>query len=156
MYYFYMKSLQESLFDDNIKKTLTIRDVCVLNQTNTGRGIIAHGMPIGQMFSAEKIRKYPHPYDTQNNSFYNLLDCLIGIIVDQPMPSKSEIRTSGETWCNNLKKVLTKYIFRSWRSEWDKKCDVYLIEYPHDCFAVSIDFDCGTGSYEFIFKPKTS
>jgi len=34
-----MKSLKESLFDDNIKKDLTIRDVCELNPTKTGRGI---------------------------------------------------------------------------------------------------------------------
>lgn len=151
-----MKSLQESLFDDNIKKDLTIRDVCELNPTKTGRGITAIGMPIGQMFSAQKIRKYPHPYDIQNSSVYNLLDYFVGIIVDQPMPSKSNIKTSDHKWCENLKKVLTKYVTRSWRSEWDKKINIYLIEYPNDGFAVSIDFECGTGSYEFLFKQKNS
>ena len=151
-----MKSLKESLFDNNIKKDLTIRDVCDLNQTNTGRGIIAAGMPIGQMFSAKKIRKYPHPYDIQNSSGLNLLDYFVGIIVDQPMPSKTDIKTSNVKWCENLKKVLTKYVERGWRLEWDKKVDIYLIEYPNDCFSVSIDFDCGTGSYEFLFKQKNS
>lgn len=149
-----MKNLQESLFDNNIKKVLTIRDVCVLNQANTGRGIIAGGIPIGYFFSIATLRKYPHPYDTTGNSEYNSLDYLIGVIVDQPMPSKSDIKTSNTKWCENLKKVLTKYVARNWRFEWNKKINVYLIEYPNDCFAVSIDYDCGAGSYDFIFKLK--
>jgi len=153
-----MKSLQESLFDDNIKKDLTIRDVCELNPTKTGRGIIAAGIPIGYFFSVDKLKKYPHPYDTTSNPEYNSLDYLIGVIVDQPMPSTSNIKTYDYKWkwCENLKKTLTKYVTRSWRSEWDKKIDIYLIEYPNDCFAVSIDFDCGAGSYEFLFKQKNS
>ena len=151
-----MKSLQESLFDDNIKKDLTIRDVCELNQTATGRGLIGMGIPIGHFFNVEKLKKYPNPYIDYYFSGVNSLDYLIGIIMDQPMPTKSNIKTSDHKWCEKLKKDLTKYVSRSWKSEWDEKINIYLIEYPRDCFAVSIDFDHGSGSYEFVFKPKNS
>ena len=103
-----------------------------------------------------KLKKYPHPYDLLCDPEYNSLDYLIGVIVDQPMPLKSNIKTSDHKWCEKLKKDLTKYVPGSWRSEWDKKINIYLIEYPHDCFAVSIDFDHGIGSYEFLFKQKNS
>lgn len=149
-----MKSLKESLFDDNITKELTIRDAYDL--LDNDRGIAASGFSIGQMFNANKIEKYNNPYTNYRLSGINLLDHFIGIIMDQPAPTKSEVKTSNHKWCENLKKVLTKYVNRSWRFEWDKKIDVYLIEKPNDCFAVSIDFDCGTGSYEFIFKQKNS
>lgn len=149
-----MKSLQESLFDDNIKKDLTIRQLCEISTSS--RGITAVGVPIGYFFSVKKLLEYPNPYNWEKIASNNVLNYLIGVIVDQPMPSKSNIKTSDHKWCENLKKALTKYIMRPWKNEWDKKINVYLIEYPNDGFAVSIDFDSGIGSYEFLFKQKNS
>lgn len=149
-----MKSLQESLFDDNITKELTVRDACDLLDNN--RGVSASGFSIGQMFNVDKIVKYDNPYTDYHLSGINALDHFIGIIMNQPMPTKSDVKTSDRKWCDDLKKVLTKYVKRSWKFEWDKKVNVYLIEYPNDCFAVSIDFDSGVGSYEFTFKQKNS
>jgi len=155
MYYFYMKSLQESLFDKDLtKKDLTIRDVCDL--LDVGEGIRAYGFSIGQMFNVDKIAKYPNPYIDYHLSGINSLDYLIGIIMDQPMPTKSNIKTSDHKWCENLKKVLTKYVRRPWRDEWDKKIKIYLISYPINYFGVNVDFDNNTGGFEFMFKPKNS
>lgn len=149
-----MKSLKESLFDKDLaKKDLTIRDVCDLLDNN--RGAAAWGFPIGQMFNIDKIAKYPNPYTNYHLSGINALDHLIGIIMDQPMPSKSNIKTSDHKWCENLKKVLTKYIKRSWKNEWDKKIKIYLLEYPNNCFGVNINFDNNSGAFEFLFKPKS-
>ena len=122
-----MKSLKESLFDsDLVKKSITIRDVCDLLDNNRG-GAVASGFAIGQMFNVDKLAKYPNPYTNYHLSGINTLDHLIGIIMDQPMPTKSNIKISDRKWCNDLKKVLTKYIKRSWKDEWEKKINVYLI-----------------------------
>ena len=148
-----MKSLKESLFDSNlVKKDLTIRDVWDL--LDNDRGAVASGFPIGQMFNVDKVAKYPNPYTDYHLSGINTLDHFIGIIMDQPIPTKSNIKTSDHKWCENLKKVLTKYVGRAWKDEWDKKIKIYLIGYPNNCFGVGIDFDKGTGNFEFIFKPK--
>ena len=149
-----MKSLQESLFDkDLMKKDLTIRDVCDL--LTSGKGVSAYGFSIGQMFNVGKVSKYPNPYTNYHLSGINSLDHLIGIIMDQPMPTKSNIKISDHKWCENLKKVLTKYVRRPWKDEWDKKIKIYLIEYSDNYFGVNIDFDNNTGGYEFAFKPRS-
>lgn len=88
-----MKSLIESLFDnDLIKKDLTIRDACELDAGNLG--LRTYGFSIGQMFNVGKLSKYPNPYTDYHLSGINSLDHLIGIIMDQPMPTKSNIKTS--------------------------------------------------------------
>ena len=154
MYYFYMKSLQESLFDkDLMKKDLTIRSAYDL--LDNSRGTAASGFPIGQMFNVDKIAKYPNPYTNYHLSGINSLDHLIGIIMDQPVPTKSDVKTSDHKWCENLKKVLTKYVKRSWKMEWENKISIYLIQYNKDCIGIGIDFNKGTGNFEFVFKPKS-
>lgn len=107
------------------------------------------------MFNIDKIEKYPNPYTNYHLSGINSLDHFIGIIMDQPIPTKSNIKTSDHKWCENLKKVLTKYIKRSWKDEWEKKVSIYLIEYPKDSFGVNINFDNNSGAFEFLFKPKS-
>jgi hypothetical protein len=147
--------MTESLFDkDLVKKDLTIRDVYDL--VTLGRGVSAYGFSIGQMFNVGKVSKYPNPYTNYHLSGINSLDHLIGIIMDQPIPTKSNIKTSDHKWCENLKKILTKYVGRNWKDEWDKKkkkIKIYLIEYPDNYFGVNIDFDNSTGGFEFTFKP---
>lgn len=157
VYYFYMKSLKESLFDDNITKELTIRDVYELDLTSAGLGLVLHGVPIDHFFDIKKLLKYPNPYILPNNmTAFAFMLHLLGIIADQSAPIKSTIKTSDHIWCEVLKRILTGYIKRSWRYEWDKKINIYLIDYPHDRFGVSIDFDNGAGSFEFRFRPKES
>ena len=151
-----MKSLKESLFDNNIKKELTIRDVYELDRTSTGFGVTLHGVPIDHFFDIKKLLKYPNPYILSNVAVIASMVHLLGIVADQPAPIKSTIKTSDHKWCENLKKILTGYIKRSWKDEWDKKINIYLIEYPNNCFGVSIDYGNGDGSYEFRFKPKES
>ncbi len=145
-----MKSLVESLFDNNIKKDLTIRQVCELS--TSPRGIAAAGVPMGYFFNIKKLKEYENPFVTNGS---DVINCLIGIIADQPMPllTGGMVWDKSNEWCANLKKILTKYTSRNWRYEWDKKVNIFLIKYNNGMFGVSIDYDSGSGSYEFIFKP---
>lgn len=156
MYYFYMKSLQESLFDDNIKKDLTIRQACDLADEPGIRGIRADGVPVGYLFDIKKLLKYPNPLELTNR--LDSVNCLIGIIADQPIPSKSS-NSELEKWGENMKKVLSKYVARTWRKEWDDKIEVYIKNWSAGSFtgyfSVIISYDGEAGTYEFIFKPKS-
>lgn len=110
MYYFYMKSLQESLFDDNIKKNPTIREAYGLLTGRTGFEVI--GFEVGQMFNVDKLYDYPNPY------YPDMLPPgvagLLGLIVDQEPPTRKDFLIKGQSpWGTELKKKLTKYVKRS-------------------------------------------
>lgn len=151
-----MKSLQESLFDDNIKKELTIRQTHDLVNEPGIRGVRASGIPIGYLFVTNKLLKYPYPWEDAN--IIDSVNCLIGIIGDQPVPSKSS-SSELEKWGKNMKKVLSKYVARAWKKEWDDKIKVYIKNWSTGSFSgyfsVIISYDYGAGTYEFVFKPKS-
>ena len=153
-----MKSLKESLFDNNIKKDVTIREAyCLLAGKD---GIWAGGMPIGQMFMANKLLKYPNPYYRDQVS--DGLAGLLGVIVDLPVPSEIDYNKGSKSkWSENAKNVLNKYIQRSWKPEFDKGFEVnirksvlgkdmieILLEF-RPCVSKALD-----GFYQFTFKLK--
>ena len=116
-----MKSLVESLFDkDLVKRKLTIRDGYKIMDTV---GIQTSGFHIGQMFDPVKLEHYPNKYDVDYIVITSAMTGLLGIIVDQPIPKDND-----EKWSDNLKKILTKYIKRSWKKEWDENIDIENVE----------------------------
>ena len=151
-----MKSLKESLFDDNIKRELTIRQTHDLADEPGIRGVRACGVPIGYFFDVKKLLRYPNPLDMDTRA--DSINCLIGIIADQPLPPKSN-SSELEKWGENMKKILTKYVARAWKKEWDDKIEVYIKNWSTGpllgYFSVIISFDGKAGTYEFIFKPKS-
>jgi len=146
-----MKSLQESLFDDNIKKNPTIREAyCLLS----GRaGFEVFGFEVGQMFNVDKLYDYPNPY--YPDMFSPGVAGLLGLIVDQEPPTRKDFLVKGQSpWGAELKKKLTKYVKRSWKQEWDKKLEVIIDLFAPNSkiFSIELDFDHGTGIYRFLFK----
>ena len=146
-----MKSLQESLFDNNINKEVTIRQAyCLL----AGRGgLEAFGFEVGQMFNVDKLYDYPNPY--YPDMFSPGIAGLLGLIVDQEPPTRKDFLVKGQSpWGEELKKKLTKYVKRSWKQEWDKKLEVIIDQFApnNKIFSIELDFDHGTGIYRFLFK----
>ena len=146
-----MKSLQESLFDNNINKEVTIRQAyCLL----AGRsGLEAFGFEVGQMFNVDKLYDYPNPY--YPDMFSPGIAGLLGLIVDQEPPTRKDFLVKGQSpWGEELKKKLTKYVKRSWKQEWDKKLEVIIDQFApnNKIFSIELDFDHGTGVYRFLFK----
>lgn len=142
-----MKSLQESIFDDDLeKKEFTLRDMsCILAGT---RGFSAHGAPIGYMFNVNRLKNYPNPY--YQNLFSDSLSGLLGIIMDQPVPTRD--RKNLDQWCDTLKKELKKYISRAWLSEFNDKLTInFYFDMPNKKY-YTITFDKDIGEYVFCFK----
>ena len=146
-----MRSLQESLFDDNIKKNVTIREVCCLLAGN--KGVEVYGFPVGQMFNPVKLLHYPNPY--YPDILQELVANLLGIIVDEEPPTKGDFNVRGQSkWGENLKKKLGKYVKNYWKQEWEEKVQIIINHYRPDLkiFSVEIDFDHGGGVFRFMFK----
>ena len=146
-----MKSLQESLFDNNINKEVTIRQAyCLLAG---GAGFEVFGFEVGQMFNVDKLYNYSNPYypDMLSPGIAGLL----GLIVDQEPPTRKDFLVKGQSpWGEELKKKLTKYVKRSWKQEWDKKLEVIIDQFApnNKIFSIELNFDHGTGIYRFLFK----
>lgn len=148
-----MKSLQESLFDqDLVDKEITIRQLYKLLPSN--RGLSAMGMPIGQMFSVDKLNKYPHSFDT-GRTVSSAFEKLVGIIVDMPVPTKEDVIASRHSkWSKDLKNKLSKYVKRDWRMEFEK-VDIYLEVFDHkELLNIDIDYNNGAGIFSFIFTKQ--
>ena len=116
-----MKSLVESLFDKNIiqkSANLTIRDIYDLNPVYNHKpsGYIIDGdFPIGGMFDKSKLKHYKNPCD--NDWFDNAGRCLMGIIIDLPIPPINTI--NDKSWCELFKDDLIPYIINSRKEEWE-------------------------------------
>jgi hypothetical protein len=151
-----MKSLQESLFDNNIKKGITIRQAyCLLAGHERIQTV---GMPIGQMFMVNKLSKYPNPY--YEGHMGDGLVGLLGIITDLPVPLEKDYNLGIECdWGQNAKKVLGKYIRRSWKQEFDENFEVNVREscLGKNMIEIRLELYNEThsyviGSYQFTFK----
>lgn len=151
-----MKSLQESLFDNNIKKNLTIREVYCLLVGH--EGVWSGGLPIGQMFIASKLLKYPNPY--YKDQVGDGIAGLLGVIVDLPVPSEKDYNKGINCdWGQNAMKVLKKYIKQSWRHEFDEKFEVNVRKscLGKDMIEIRLELynethSCVNGFYQFTFK----
>ena len=151
-----MKSLQESLFDDNIKKNPTIREAyCLL----AGRdGMQAGGMMVGELFDSNKLRKYPEPY--YQDMLGSGLAGLVGVVVDLPVPDKSDYNKGiYSDWSQGAMKVLRKYIKKSWLHHFDEYFGVNVRKsvLGKDMMDIRLELnDPETGStngyYQFTFK----
>ena len=164
-----MKTLKESLFDkDLVQKSaeLTFGDVYGLlpdGEDGGGRNNIeAMGFPIGQMFDPVKLMHYENKYDgNDGNSIIGAitpqLAALLGIIMNMSAPFEKDLGDYDSKWGKNLKKILLKYIKRSWKDEFNKKLDIYLRKYIYrktKLVAVWFNFDNYGGSLVFTFKQK--
>ena len=153
MNYLYMKSLAESLFDDDlVTKKFRIRDVYKLLENS--RGIFASGFPISAMFDSNKVNEYPNPYHGSSLESVSI-EHLIGIIADQEIPDLDN-SSRIEKWCKDLKKTLSKYIKRSWKKEWDDKVNISLTYHTKYYLGICIEFGHGDGELEFVFTTVDS
>ena len=146
-----MKSLQESLFDDNIKKEVTIRQAYCLV---AGRdGFEAYGFEIGQMFNPNKLCNYPDPY--YPDMYAAGIAGLLGIIVDQTPPTRKDLLVKGQSeWGAELKKKLSKYVSRPWKQEWEDKVMIKVDSFAMNgrVISIEINLDNGMGVYRLTFK----
>lgn len=150
-----MKSLQESLFDKDLaKKDLKFRDVYdIISRNETFRVV---GTPITPMFSLPKVTKYKNPW--ARDIFPDFAAGLLGIIGDMPAPLEKDFnRGRSGSWCQKAMNILSKYITRSWKYEFDTAFEVYLWEeYINgvDSVTVELALSGGLGKTELIFKRK--
>jgi len=151
-----MKSLQESLFDDNVKKDITIREAyCLL----AGRdGMWVGGLPLGQMFMANKLSNYPNPY--YRDQVGDGLSGLLGVITDLPVPSEKDYNKGVNCkWGQNAMKTLGKYIKRSWKHEFNEKFEINVRKSAlgKDMIEIRLELmdeihSSAIGFYQFTFK----
>lgn len=149
-----MKSLQESLFDVDLKeKELRLRDVYELNDSNPLRVI---GVPIGQMFSETKITKYKNPLYPERGFCNSFNAGLIGIIADMSAPDNKTINNGrlNYDWCQELLSKLGKYVRKDWKWAFDEKFGVDLRRAGKELIQVVFNYDGGSGIYIYTFKLK--
>ena len=153
-----MKSLKESLFDDNIKKLPTIREAYCLLAGKDGTWV--GGLPLGQMFMTGKLSKYPNPY--YRDQVGDGLSGLLGVIVDLPVPSEKDYNKGINCdWGQNAMKVLGKYVKSSWKHEFSEKFEVNVRKscLGKDMIEIRLELynethSCTNGFYQFTFKPN--
>lgn len=145
-----MKTLQESLFDKDLTtKEITLRHAYTPTDNNP---IKSWGANIMMMFDASKISKYPNPYEYEYK-YPEGLQCLSGIIMDMPVPSKSDIKQGNKSkWCKDLKEKFDKYIRREWKQQWDDSVEVWLAEKSH-VLIIEIDLDKFMGIIQWNLNP---
>ena len=145
-----MKTLQESLFDNDLTaKEITLRDA----YTSTVQTIKSWGANIFMMFNVFKLSKYPNPYK-YDHKYPESLQCLSGIIMDMPVPSKSDIKQCNKSkWCKDLKEKLDKYIKREWKQQWDDSVEVWLVKEKSHELIIEIDLDKFMGVVQWNLEP---
>ena len=146
-----MKSLQESLFDDNIKKNLKFRDVFDVKSENVFR---IEGFDIFRMFSVNKVVKYENPLHISKDQPFAA--GFLGIIGDLPMPKENEFNKDCD-WSKQAYKIIRKYISNSWKYEYDRSCKISL-KGNHDLSEIDVEFEMcnGIGKTHCFFKRKNS
>ena len=150
-----MRSLQESLFGDNIKKNPTIREAYHLLAGDDG--FRAGGMLLSWLFMEDKLIKYPNPYP--HTTFGDGLAGLAGIIADLSCPLEKDYNKGNDCdWSKNAIKVLSKYVKRSWKQEFNKNFKItvrksFLGKNKIDICMELYDSETGfiNGFYEFTF-----
>ena len=152
-----MKSLQESLFDNDLKtKELKFRDVYHMIPGHLGMQV--SGVPLGNMFAPTKVIKYKNPYRPDDGFCNDFNAGILGIIVDMPVPNKNDFNKNRRSqWCIDLKSKLSEFIKPSWKQSFDEKFNVHLdnITFGKDEYAyVRFDYDNGAGVCKFSFKMK--
>jgi len=145
-----MKTLQESLFDKDLTtKEITLRDA----YTPADNPIKSWGANILIMFNVSKLSKYPNPYK-YDCLYSEELQCLSGIIMDMPIPSKSDMKLDNKSkWCKDLKEKLDKYIRREWKQQWDNSIDVGLVEQKSHELIIEIYLDKFMGAIYWNLNP---
>ena len=151
-----MKSLQESLFDKDLKeKDLKFREVYDLLAGHNGMQV--WGMPIGPMFSTTKVTNYKNPYYPETGFFNAFNAGFLGIITDMPVPSEKDFHNSTSKWCGDLNDRLLKYVRNDWKQEYK---DMFIVELKNrvsnNSRLISVCLRLGdNGGTEYIFKRKT-
>lgn len=140
-----MKSLQESLFDNNLhEKEPSLRS---LYKIRSKGGMDVSGINILNFFSATKLSKYPFLYDRDNIPLLTPTAGLFGIIVDMPVPTDEDfIKDEKSKWSKTLKDRLSKYIWPSYKDMYDD-VDIYIDKgsFKNYDFRVQFVFDHGAG-----------